>query len=440
MIQPYSLEIEQSILFCLITDSEILEENIDLISPDDFFEQSNRLIFNGIKYLHKNKQPVDILTIHDKMKDEKLKLYMIHFIEAQITTANFNHHFKLLKDYSIKRQIIKAANKVIEDVMDEDKGLDAQTIKNNAQQIFEDVQDIQKQQDSELLRDVMIRLSNKLEKRYKTRGDKKLYTGLHDLDRMTAGLHGGEMTVIAARPSVGKTALAIQITENLARKGNNILYVSREMSDEQIAERMLVKATEIDGNLVRLGNLKDEHWVSIANALGPLCELPIRLDSTTTEIQQLRTKVRKLWKRGLCDVLIVDYLQLMMCSDNLQSREQEVARISRIFKLMSLEFDIPVIVLSQLKRTADTRAPKLSDLRESGAIEQDADNVIFIHRPEDGVTNDLVHLMVEKQRNGPIGTIEMLYIPKMMKFFDIDRTSLERGSQNANRYEQQKLK
>jgi replicative DNA helicase len=266
-----------------------------------------------------------------------------------------------------------------------------------------------------------------MEQEYRSKEDSKYLTGFHDMDKLTAGLHPEELTIIAARPGVGKTAFALNLISNMAAKGIKSVFISREMSQIQLTKRLIANITPIDGNKLRICKLlTDEDWAKIGDAAGEIGDWDLIINDELATVQEIRTYCRELKNKGKLDMLVVDYLQLCRSSGKHESRRQEIEEISRQFKEMSMEFEVPVIVLSQLSRdnAKNGRVPELHDLRESGSIEQDADNVIFLHVPKDtDQTQDIFDLQViiGKQRNGPTGYIFLKYFKKTFKLCNIER-------------------
>ena len=320
--------------------------------------------------------------------------------------------------------------------MAQDQETDFETIKNNALKEIGEIEDLV---DNEVvtLKQGMLETIAHLEERYRNKDDKSYYTGITKLDKATAGLHPEELTTIGARPGVGKTIIGMQIGLNIARNKKTVMYTSLEMSVTQLCERIIAANSGINGLRIRLGDIKDDEWKKVIEAVSFYAFENLLIDKTSRNPQHIRAKIRK-YKP---DLVIIDYLQLLQPTTKQQNREREVATITRDLKLMTLEFKIPIIVLSQLNRNAEGNRPTMADLRESGAIEQDSDNVIFLHEPnekekekliENGIytrdffnsleekDNTLIQIIIEKQRNGPIGTFEVVKVPRLMKFIEID--------------------
>ena len=431
MISKDDLEIECQIIGSFLIDSAT-HDFINRLKADDFIEATNQRIFKAIAELHAEHNNIDIFTVHEKSQVPISHLADITSLIASTSTIESN--IKVLKNKSNRRKLIQKANKIIE--MAQDQEADIETIKNNALKEIEEIEDIV---DNEVatLKEGMLETIARLEERYKNKDDKSYYTGITKLDKATAGLHPEELTTIGARPGVGKTIIGMQIGLNIARNKKTVMYTSLEMSVTQLCERIIAANSGVNGIRIRLGDIKDDEWKKVFEAASFYAFENFLIDKTSRNPQHIRAKIRK-YKP---DLVIIDYLQLLQPTTKQQNREREVATITRDLKLMTLEFKIPIIILSQLNRNAEGNRPTMADLRESGAIEQDSDNVIFLHEPnekekekliENGIytrdffnsleekDNTLTQIIIEKQRNGPIGTFEAIKVPKLMKFIEID--------------------
>ncbi len=431
MISKDDLEIECQIIGSFLIDSAT-HDFINHLKADDFIETTNQRIFKAIIELHAEHSNIDIFTVHEKSQVPISHLANITSLIASTSTIESN--IKVLKNKSNRRKLIQKANKIIE--MAQDQEVDIETIKNNALKEIEEIEDLV---DNEVvtLKKGMLETIAHLEERCKNKDDKSYYTGITKLDKATAGLHPEELTTIGARPGVGKTIIGMQIGLNIARNKKTVMYTSLEMSVTQLCERIIAANSGINGLRIRLGDIKDDEWKKVFEAASFYAFENFLIDKTSRNPQHIRAKIRK-YKP---DLVIIDYLQLLQSTTKQQNREREVATITRDLKLMTLEFKIPIIILSQLNRNAEGNRPTMADLRESGAIEQDSDNVIFLHEPnekekekliESGIytrdffnsleekDNTLTQIIIEKQRNGPIGTFEVVKVPKLMKFIEID--------------------
>lgn len=429
--------LEREILGSLIID-EGTHDFIEYLQKDDFIDKFHQNVFKSIEELKEQKKDITHFTIKDKASCEVMDI--INVTDIVSTTSNVEGNIKLLKNHSNRRKLIQKANKIID--MAKDKDVDIEEIKNNAMEELDEVQGIVND-DITTLKDAMLEAIDVLEDRQMNKDDKSLYTGITKYDYATAGLHDEELTTIAARPGVGKTAIAMQIALKIARtkskdkKPLKVMFVSLEMSVVQMCQRIIAGYAGIDGNDLRRGNMDEKRWKDTYRVANMFNIDNFIMDKTSKNPQHIRSKIRK-YKP---DLVIIDYLQLLKPVGKHQSREQEVSSMTRDLKLMTLEFKIPIIMLSQLNRKAEGNRPTLADLRESGAIEQDSDNIVFLHQPQDGdideliengpytrgfidsiykQSNKLVQVILEKQRNGPVGTFEMIYRPNLMRFLSIE--------------------
>lgn len=432
MITNDDLILEMQVVGAMIIDKSALDM-LSRLKEDDFLDNTNRRIIKCMKDLCNENREIDLFSLHSRTKISVSTLANITNLIS--TTANIESNVKVLKDKSNRRKLIQKANKIME--MAKDTTVNMDTIKNDALREIEELEDTINEEVI-TLRQAMLETTALLDVRYQNKDDRSYYTGLTKLDSSMAGLHKEEMTTIGARPGVGKTIIGMQIALNIAKNKKKVMFTSLEMSVTQICERILSANTEIDGLRLRTGNIKDHEWAQAHKAAAIYSLDDFLLDKTSRNIQHIRTKLRK-YKP---DLLIIDYLQLLQSATKEFSREREVATITRDLKLMSLEFKIPIIILSQLNRNAEGNRPTMADLRESGAIEQDSDNIIFIHEPNEKDIDNLIkngvydvtffelleeqnqklsQLIIEKQRNGSVGTIDVIKVPRLMKFLEIGR-------------------
>lgn len=416
-------EIEKSVLGCLVLGKQ---DYVIKLSELDFYNSTNQQIYKAIKHLFEQKKVIDVLTVANELKplmDNSLEV--INDLESFVaTTENVSHYISVLKEYTLRREVVKAADKAKDIALNKtyDNALD---LKNDILQLF-DIEIYSRQKTDNSLFAAMMKAMQDIEDKYNSKTEDKYFTGFYDLDKLTAGLHPEELTIIAARPGVGKTAYALQMMLQMAKKGIKSLFVSREMSEMQIAKRILANLSAIDGQKLRLcKSLTDADWEKIGYAMAnEVSQLPIELNDRLSSIQEIRAYCRELKTRGNLDLLIVDYLQLCKSLKKVDNRTQEVADISRQLKEISLEFGIPVVALSQLTRdnVRSGREPELYDLKESGSLEQDADNVIFLHVPEgtdETQDNFEIKVIVGKQRNGATGYIFLKYYRRTFKLCNL---------------------
>lgn len=340
-----------------------------------------------------------------------------------MTSSNVEHYIKILKNLSIRRQIYFKANEICKEIFEIESDKDETEIKNEAVQKFIDIK-IQQNENINEMNMVMQETLNDIEKKYNNKDDLRYRTGFFDVDKVTDGLHEQELTIIAARPGIGKTAYALQMAENISKKEVYTYFVSLEMSEKQLGNRIIAREAEIDGHKLRMGWLEEKEFEKIGLVAAKEAEIKMCIDSKSTTVQDIETKAIELKQDKNLGLIIIDYLQLLKSKNKHNSREQEVAEISRKLKLLSKNLSIPIIALCQLNRETERRKiPMLSDLRESGSLEQDADNVIFLHVDEAEKVKQFlidVQVIIAKQRNGPTGTVKLRFNKKQMRFVNLE--------------------
>lgn len=433
---PQNLEAERACLGSMLMDKEAIEVAIDILNSDDFYSDQNRLIYNSLIELYNRSVPVDIVTVTDFLKGSgQLEntggvLYVSNLLEAVPTSANIEYYARIVEQKSLLRKLIRAAAGVISLGHSAEK--DAYEIIDEAEKLIFDVTERKGVSGYFSLNEVIKDSITAIEELFH-RGDN--YTGLPSgykaLDELTAGFQKSEFIVIAARPSVGKTAFALNIAQNIGvDQKKNVAIFSLEMAKEALVQRMLCSEAKIDSQRLRKGLLRTEEWGPLTTAAGKLAESNIFIDETPgiSDIQ-LRAKARRIQSRHGLDLVIVDYLQLMSSIRKKEGRTQEISEISRSLKSLARELDIPVIAISQLSRAVEMRGrdkrPILSDLRESGAIEQDADVVIFLYRDELYNPNTdkkgLAEVIIQKQRHGPTDTIVLRFFKEITRFENYEK-------------------
>jgi replicative DNA helicase len=418
---PNNQDIEKSVLGCLFMGK--LDYVIKL-SELDFMSELNRLIYKTIRALYDSKSPIDEFTVSDALKLDNALETIASLSNYVSSPENMEHYIGILKTYTMRREVIKGSAKVKE-LAESERFESAIELKSDVLQIF-DIAVYENNKADNSLRNVIVAVFDDIQKKYDEKREDRLFTGFYDLDKITAGLHSEELTIIAARPGVGKTAFAIQLMLNVAKKECKCLFVSREMSQIQIGKRILSNLALVDGQKLRFcKSLIDADWAKLSGVITEIGRLPIELNDKLATIQEIRAYCRELKNKDSIDLLIVDYLQLCRSLKKTESRRQEIEDISRQLKEISLEFAMPVIALSQLSRESVKSAePELNHLRESGSLEQDADNVIFLHVPkETDETQDRfdIKVIIAKQRNGPTGYIYLRYYRKTFKLESIAR-------------------
>lgn len=429
-VPPQSLEAEQSVIGSMIMDREAIDAVKDTIMDDDFYHPDLKIIYTAIVELYNSNKPVDLVTLQSRLKDENVLDqvggidYLSKLAMAVPTSAHAKHYALIVKEKSTLRKVIKASQDIISESYDGSQPLE--TVLNSAEErIFNIVQqrDTSEFSSSAELINPML---NKLELLTKNQGKVTgIPSGFVDLDYRTAGLQPSDLILVAARPSMGKTAFALNVVQHAAVQEKKVCAMfSLEMSKEQLLNRMVCSEAMVDAQKVRTGDLEDEDWAKISMGAVILADSPIYIDDTPgITIADMRAKCRKLKMEKGLDLIMIDYLQLMSGNGKTQSREQEISEISRGLKALAREMSVPVIALSQLSRACESRAdhrPMMSDLRESGAIEQDADVVMFLYRDEyyhpDSELKNQAELIIAKQRNGPTGTINLVWIGQYTKF------------------------
>ena len=436
-IPPFSEELEETVLGQLMLEDDAISKVIDDLTVDTFYNKKHQLIFSSIIKINGNSEPVNIQTVIEQLrKDEELEGIGGAYFIAQLTqnvssAAHIEHHAKLLAQKFIQRELIRVSAEIQEKAFD--PAVDVEELVDFSEtEIFKVAEGNIKKAASPIsivLEEALRNIEAAQKNQNKYSGNP---SGFTDLDAITSGWQKGNMIVIAARPAMGKTAFVLTMLRNMAIDFQlPVAMFSLEMSNEQLVGRMIVSETEIEHGKIKNGNLSESDWVKIYENTKRLANAPIYLDDTPAlSIMEFRAKCRRLKEKHDIECVFLDYLQLMT-SNNPASREQEVSMISRQIKSVAMELKIPIIALSQLNRSVETRTgnkrPQLSDLRESGAIEQDADMVIFIHRPEyykidtdeDGEsTKGLAEIIIAKNRHGGIKDVKLEFIPELTKFTD----------------------
>lgn len=436
-IPPQDIEAEQAILGSMLTDKDAVISAIEIIKPEDFYREDNKAIYTAILNLYSKGEPIDIITVKAELVEQGnfeqiggLE-YLAILPDKVPTTANVDKYIKIVEEKSILRNLIKTSNELIELGYSQTEEID--TIIDQAEKRIFDIMKNRNQKGYTPIKDVLVESFAQIEKLYNQKGTVTgIPTGFTELDYKLSGLNNSDLILIAARPAMGKSALAINIASHVAvHKNVPVIIFNLEMSKEQVGNRILCSEAMVDSNKVRTGKMEEGDWVKLASAIGPLSEAPIYIDDTPgISIMEIRAKCRKLKLEKNIGLVVIDYLQLIQGTGKKgASREQEISEISRSLKILAKELDIPVIALSQLSRAAEQRndhKPMLSDLRESGAIEQDADIVMFIYRedyynPETEKKN-IAEIILAKHRAGSTGTIELLWLGNYTKFVNLDKT------------------
>lgn len=439
-VPPQDVVAEKSLLGALMISNEVLPDVLTVLRPRDFYEQRHQTIFQAIVDLYDQHKPVDLLTLTSDLKSKK-KLKEIGGAPYLTELSNFvpaASHAKAYADIiekaSVRRRLIKAGTDIANRAYEDDAVADS--LIGDAERALFEVSDKIVKSDYVPMEELLADAFDRIEELHKNKGALRgLKTGFRDLDKKTAGFQKGDLVIIGARPAMGKTTFAQNLAYNIAsinKKG--VLFFSMEMAANEIIDRMISDVSGVDNWKMRTGNLSDEEFQRIGDALGEMDEIPIYIDDTSSmTIVELRNKARRAMHDHDIGIVIVDYLQLIQGSDRYKgNRVQEVTEISRGLKILARELEIPVIALAQLSRNVtgrDDPRPVLSDLRESGSIEQDADLVMFLHRPDYYKQNDdnyeethITELLVAKHRHGAVGKIELYFHPELLRFMSLDKT------------------
>lgn len=435
-VPPHDEDAEQAVLGSMLTDNDAVMAAVEVLKEDAFYREDNKIIYQAILNLYSKSEPIDIITLKDELesmgKFEQVGgfEYLASLPDKVPTTANVQKYIKIVEEKSVLRNLIKTANEIIE--LGYNPTEDVEDIMDGAEKKIFDIMKSKNTKSYTPIKDVLVESFTNLEKLY---NQKQHVTGVptqfYDLDDKTAGLHGSELILVAARPAMGKTAFALNIATNAALRANvPVAIFSLEMSKDQLVNRMLCSEAMVDSNKVRTGKLDEEDWTKLAEAIGPLSEAGVYIDDTPgISVMEIRTKCRKLKMEKNIGLVVIDYLQLISGSNKRNgSREQEISEISRSLKVLAKELNVPVIALSQLSRAVEQRddhRPMLSDLRESGAIEQDADIVMFLYRDDyynkESAEKDIAEVIIAKQRGGSTGTVKLYWMGNYTKFVNIER-------------------
>ncbi len=436
-IPPSDIEAEQAVLGSMLTDKNAVTSAIEVLKEEDFYREDNRMIYSAILNLYNRSEPIDIITLKSELSSmgalEKVGglEYLANLPDMAPTSANVDKYIKIVEEKSMLRSLIQTANEII--ALGYDPTEEVETIMDQAEKRIFDVMQKKNQKGYSSIKDILVDTFAGLEKLYNQKQHiTGVPTGFSDLDYKTAGLHESDLVLIAARPAMGKSAFALNIATNAAVRANiPVAIFSLEMSKEQMVNRILCSEAMVDSNKIRTGKIDDEDWMKLAGALGPLSESGIYIDDTPgISIMEIRAKCRKMKLEKNIGLVIIDYLQLVQGSNSKRvgSREQEISEISRSLKILAKEINVPVIALSQLSRAPEQRPdhrPMLSDLRESGAIEQDADIVMFLYRDDyynqESEKKNVAEVIIAKHRSGSTGTVELLWLGNYTKFTNIEK-------------------
>ncbi|HYT33546.1 MAG TPA: replicative DNA helicase [Ktedonobacteraceae bacterium] len=434
---PQNIEAECGVLGSIIIDPEAIVQVAEFLFPDDFYRDAHRTIYEVILQLYEQRQPADFITICDEL-ERRNKLehvggasYITSLINQVPTSGNVEYYGRIVERNAILRRLIDAAGQIAAVAYEEE---DADVALDKAEQLIFNISQRHARSDFSLLRDILSAYMNKLDQLHERRGSiVGVPTGFSALDHLTGGLQKSDLIILAARPAIGKTSMALTMAHNTAIKHQrSVAIFSLEMSKEQLVQRLLSMDAGIDQQRLRTGFIEDDEWERIVYAMGTLSEANIWIDDTASiSTVEMRSKARRLMAERGIDLIIVDYLQLMQSMSGSgrrnENRVQEISEISRNLKGLARELNVPVLALAQLSRAVETRqskVPQLSDLRESGSIEQDSDIVMFIYREDvynpETERKNIADIIVAKHRNGPVGEVSLFFQPSQTRFHDLE--------------------
>lgn len=434
-VLPHSVEAEQSVLGAMLMDREAIMAASEIIDSEDFYQHQYGILFEAMLELYNEGKPADLITLQDRLREKDVppEISSLEFardlLNAVPTSANIRYYAQIVQEKSMLRKMIKVTEEIANTCY---------LAKERVDDIMEDTEKkvfnlLQKRTSGDFvpIKDVVLNALDKIELASKNKGNVTgIPTGFVDLDYKTSGMQPSDLVLIAARPSMGKTAFVLNIAQHMAFKNDvTVAIFSLEMSKEQLVNRLFSLESKVDSQSIRTGNLSDDDWAKLIEGAGIIGKSNLIIDDTPgISVTELRSKCRKYKLEHNLGIIIIDYLQLMTGNKKTDSRQQEISDISRSLKEVARELNVPVIALSQLSRAVEQRPdhrPMLSDLRESGAIEQDADVVMFIYRDDyynkDSEKKNIAEIIIAKQRNGPIGTVELVWLPNYTKFANMQK-------------------
>ncbi|MBA2872882.1 replicative DNA helicase [Anoxybacillus calidus] len=435
-IPPQNIEAEQAVLGAIFLDSAALTLASEVLVPEDFYRASHQKIFHAMLKVADKGEPVDLVTVTAELADAKMLeevggvSYLSELANSVPTAANVEYYARIVEEKSILRRLIRTATSIAQEGYTREDEVD--DLLNEAEKKIMEVSQRKNTGAFQNIKDILVQTYDNIEMLHNRKGEiTGIPTGFIELDRMTAGFQRSDLIIVAARPSVGKTAFALNIAQNVATKTNeNVAIFSLEMSAQQLVMRMLCAEGNINAQNLRTGKLTPEDWGKLTMAMGSLSNAGIYIDDTPgIRISEIRAKCRRLKQESGLGMVLIDYLQLIQGSGrNRENRQQEVSEISRSLKALARELEVPVIALSQLSRSVEQRQdkrPMMSDIRESGSIEQDADIVAFLYRDDyydkDSENKNIIEIIIAKQRNGPVGTVQLAFIKEYNKFVNLER-------------------
>lgn len=429
-IPPHSVESEQSILGSILLDKEAIITVTETIKPEDFYKEAHKIIYECMMKLNNKNEPIDLITLTEELKKQgHLEdiggiSYITSLSTIVPTTSNVKYYADIVKEKSVLRKLIRVSNDILN--LGYDSSIKVEDILEKAEKRIFDISQEKSSEDFQTINSVLMDTYDMIEKLYTSKEDiTGITTGFDDLNKKTNGLQRTDLILVAARPAMGKTAFSLNLVQNAALKGDaSVAVFSLEMSKEQLVQRMLSAQSHVELKKIKTGNLDENDWPRIIDAMSVLSNANIYIDDTPgIKIGELRSKCRKLKIEKGLDLILIDYLQLMEGDGGNESRQQEISKISRSLKIIAKELNCPVVALSQLSRAPEQRSdhrPMLSDLRESGAIEQDADIVMFLYRDEyyhpDSERKNIGEIIIAKNRHGETGSVELVWLGEIQKF------------------------
>jgi len=428
-VPPSSLEAEQSVLGALLIDKDAVVEVAEFLRPEHFYQDKHTKVYEAVVKLYEAREPVDVVTVGEKLKETKsLKqvggvTYLTELVNRVPTSAHVENYAKIVKNLAIKRELISQASRIVEQSFDETEELDK--VLDRAEKAIFGLSQQHLTRNFIPIKDALAESFDRLDELHKQAGGiRGVPTGFADMDNVLAGFQRSNLVILAARPGMGKTSLALNISQHAAVEQKiPVGFFSLEMSQEELVDRLLIAQADIDAWKLKTGRLNEKDFAALSDAMGELAEAPLYIDDTPgMSIMEMRTKARRLQAEHGVELLIVDYLQLAH-SRNLENRVQEISEVSMGLKNLARELRVPVLAVSQLSRAVEhrgTRRPQLADLRESGGIEQDADVVMFLYR-EDEEDLENLKLYVAKHRNGPLATIDLRFRGDRIRFYGVEK-------------------
>lgn len=431
-IPPQNEEAEASVLGAILIDKDAVSTVSQIISANDFYNQINGIIYSAMLSLYEEGKPIDILTLTSQLKKNKIynkveSSYLVNLVNSVPTAANVEHYARLIKDISTKRSLIQIGSQIAEMGFSDDQ--EVGELLNKAESSIFAISQRNSLRSFVSLKEALAESFDRIDELHKRgSGLRGVKTGFADLDSTLSGMQDSNLLILAARPGQGKTAMVVNISQHVAvNEKKGVAIFSLEMSKEELVDRLLVGQADVDAWRIKTGRLTDSDFTKLSNAMGQLADAPIFIDDTPgITVSEMRTKARRLHLEHNISLVMVDYLQLVNPGRRYDSRVQEVSIVSQSLKNLARELKVPVLAVSQLSRAVEHRGekkPQLADLRESGSIEQDADVVMFLYRPEDQLNAPTMQtkLLIAKHRNGPMGEIDLLFRGDRVRFYNVEK-------------------